>query len=205
VAHAVGDIAREDIEKRAPSAGGLAEALDARDVEMGLGRGGPVLSALEVASHGMDVPLEGSALFDVAIDPSGHVSVALTDVAKDRAAWAQVGAAAVAAVDTKRLHLPPGRGWHVTVRIDADLRFPSGLKPSATGTRFEATSGKLSETSMVVEKTPGFTISTRGKVCGVALSVSLPRPSISGGCDFENAGMPAVRIVSGRIVSEGRL
>ena len=208
LAQSARDVANQDADKAGAGAavGGLSDALDQRDVSLGLGRGGPVLSALETASRGMDVPIEGAATFDVAIDTSGHVSVALSDVTSEYAAWSKVAGAAGAAVDAKRVRIPPGaRGWHVVVRIDAKVQYPNGLKPKQLGNHFEASPGQISKTSMVMDKLPGFTISTRGKVCGVGLSVTILGPSIAGGCDPENAGMPAGRVVSGHIVSEGRL
>ena len=207
VAQSVRSIASEEAARQPPpSAGRLAEALDRRDAELGIGRGGPVLMALENASRGMDVPVEGWATFDVAIDTSGRVSVALGNVSGEQAAWARVASTAAAAVDPSRVRIPPGtRGWHVVVRVDAKVQFPDGRRPKDLGAHFEATRGKLSSTSMVLEKAPGFTISYQGKVCGVGLSVSLPYPTIGGGCNPEDAGMPAVRMVSGHIVSEGRL
>jgi hypothetical protein len=186
--------------------GGLSTGLDERDVDLGLGRGGAVLSALESASQGMDVPIEGAATFDVAIDTSGHVSVALSDVSSEYAAWSRVASAAGAAVDAKRVRIPPGaRGWHVVVRIDAKVQYPNGLKPKQLGNHFEATPGEIDKDSMVMKKIPGFTISHVGKVCGVGLSVTILGPNIVGGCGPTNIGMPAGRVVSGHIVSEGRL
>ena len=206
VARSVADIVRDPgARPTPPSAGRLAEALDQRDVELGIGRGGPVLTALEVATRSSDVP-EGWALFDVAIDTAGRMSVAVGDVSGDHAAWTKVASTAAASFDPARMRVPPGsRGWRVVVRVDAKVQYPDGRKPKDLGTHFEATPGKLSSTSMVMEKTPGFSVATQGKVCGIGLSMHLPVPMIAGGCDPENAGMPAVRIVSGHIVSEGRL
>ncbi len=210
VARSVADIASgPDSRPPPPSAGRLAEALDARDVELGMGRGGPVLSALELATRDSNVP-EGWAMFDVAIDRSGRVSVALSNVSSDQSSWAKVASVAAASVDTAHMRIPPGaNGWRVVVKVEARVQYPDGRRPKDLGTKFEATPGKLSSTSMVVEKTPGFTIATQGKVCGAGISVHplevLMPITIGGGCDPENAGMPAVRIVSGHIVSEGRL
>jgi len=204
VARAARDVAIEGSDQPTASVGRLAEALDQHDADIGLGRGGPVLSALESASRNMDVPVEGWALFDVGIEASGRLSVALTDAANDRAAWTRVARAAGAAVDPKGVRIPPGaRGWHVTVRIDAKMQFPDGLKPKDLGTRFEATPGKVSATSMVLEKLPGSKISMQGTVCGASLSMTILGPVLTGGCDPENASTHAVRVVSGRIVSEG--
>jgi hypothetical protein len=201
VAQAVGEVVREGMPHTSSPIAGLAGALDDRDLALGLGRGGPVLSALEAVSRSMDVPIEGAATFDVAIDTTGHVSVALADVSN--------AAAAVGAVDVKRVHIPPGaRGWHVVVRIDARVQYPDGSRPKDMGTHFEATPGEISKDSMVVKKLPGVTLSTRGKICSAGVSVvanPLMPIVVSGGCSPENAGMPAQRIVSGHILSEGRL
>jgi hypothetical protein len=208
VAQSARDVVNEGTDRlgAGTAVGGLSKGLDDRDVDLGLGRGGPVLSALEAASRGMDVPVEGAATFDVAIDISGHVSVALSDVSSQYAAWSRVASAAGAAVDAKRVRIPPGaRGWHIVVRIDAKVQYPNGLKPKQLGNHFEATPGEIDKDSLVMKKIPGFTISHVGKVCGVGLSVTILGPSIIGGCDPSNIGMPAGRIVSGHIVSEGRL
>jgi hypothetical protein len=208
VAQSARDVVNEGADRAGAGAavGGLSTGLDERDVDLGLGRGGAVLSALESASQHMDVPVEGAATFDVAIDTSGHVSVALSDVSSEYAAWSRVASAAGAAVDAKRIRIPPGaRGWHVVVRIDAKVQYPNGLKPKQLGNHFEATPGEIDKDSIVMKKIPGVTISHVGKVCGVGLSVTILGPSIAGGCDPTNIGMPAGRLVSGHIVSEGRL
>ena len=182
VARAARDVALEGSDQPTPSVGRLAEALDQHDADIGLGRGGPVLSAFESASRNMDVPIEGWALFDVGIEASGRSSVALTDAANDRPAWMRVARAAVAAADPKGVRVPPGaRGWRVTVRIDAKMQFPNGLRPKDLGTRFEATPGKVSATSMVLEKLPGFKVSTQGTVCGASLSMTIVGPVLAGG------------------------
>jgi hypothetical protein len=207
VAQAARDVAREAAPQTpAHSAGGLNEALDGRDAETGLGRGGPVLSALESASRSMEVPIEGSATFDVAVDTSGHVTVSLTEVTKDFEAWSRVARAASTALDPKRVPIPQGaRGWRVAVHIDAGLQYPDGTRPGQLGTRFGGAPGEVSKSSMVVEKTPALRLSTRRKMCGEALQVGPPLPGINCAFSTENAGMPGVRIVTGHILSEGQL
>jgi hypothetical protein len=192
------------------SAGGLGEALEAHDVEMGLGSGGPVLSALEAAARDTDAPVEGWALFDVAVDTSGRVSVVLDDVSSGQPAWARVGAAAGHVVDPKRVRIPPGaRGWHVVVRVEAKIQYPDGTKPKDLGGHVETSAGELSGKNPYPERLPGARLVARGKVCSVALDLSLDvlrgLPLLSGGCSPENAGALPLRIVSGRIMSEGRL
>jgi len=189
------------------TAGGLAEALTARDVDLGLGQGGQVLSAFEARARTMDVAVEGWAVFDVGIDSSGRVSVAVTDASTSRDAWERVARTAVADVDARRIRIPRGaRGWRIAVRIEAKEQYPDGERPKDMGVHAKTTPLKPSKTSMVVESLPGVELAARGKVCSVGLSLQLPfPPMIAGGCNPENAGVEAIRVVSGRIVDEGPL
>jgi len=189
------------------TAGGLAEALTARDVDLGLGQGGQVLSAFEARARTMDVAVEGWAVFDVGIDSSGRVSVAVTDASTARDAWERVARTAVADVDAKRIRIPRGaRGWRIAVRIEAKEQYPDGERPKDMGVHAKTTQLKESKTSMVVESLPGVELAARGKVCSIGLSLQLPfPPMIAGGCNPENAGVREIRVVSGRIVDEGPL
>ena len=207
VAQAARDVAR-DTASHTPgqSPGGLREALDGRDAAAGLGRGGPVLSALESASRSLDVPIEGSATFDVAIDTSGHVSVSLTEVAKDFEAWSRVARAASTTIDPKRMAIPQGaRGWHVAVHVDAGMQYPDGTRPGQLGTRAEGPPGQVSKSSMVRQKAPALRLSARRSMCGDTVPVGPPLPGVNCAFSTENAGMPGVRIVTGHIVNEGQL
>jgi len=187
--------------------GGLAEALTARDVDLGLGQGGQVLSAFEARARTMDVAVEGWAVFDVGIDSSGRVSVAVTDASSARDAWERVARTAVADVDAKRIRIPRGaRGWRIAVRVEAKEQYPDGERPKDMGLHARTTQLKESKTSMVVESLPGVQLAARGKVCSVGVSLQLPfPPMIAGGCNPENAGVREIRVVSGHIVDEGPL
>lgn len=189
------------------TAGGLAEALTARDVELGTGQGGQVLSAFEARARTMDVAVEGWAVFDVGIDTSGRVSVALTDASTARDAWERLARTAVGEVDARRIRVPRGaRGWRVAVRIEAREQYPDGERPKDMGTHVTTTRLKESKTSMVVESLPGVQLAARGKVCSVGLNLQFPLPPmIAGGCNPENAGVREIRVVSGKIVEEGPL
>lgn len=196
--------------------GGLAEGLDAHDASIGLGRGGPVVSALEVAAASSEAP-DGSATFDVAIDASGHISVALLSASAAAGAWTKVGAAAGASLDPKQVRIPPGaRGWHVVAMVEAKVQYPNGLDPKKLGTHVEgSTSLSLEENKhrttvedppIVFKKVPGITVAHAGKVCSVALTLGLSFGSgISGGCDPSNIGAHTLRVVRSHVVSEGRL
>jgi hypothetical protein len=209
IARGVQPIAREFGEHVAggSTTGGLAEALTARDVELGLGQGGQVLSAFEQRARTMDVAVEGWAVFDVGIDSSGRVSVAVSDTSTARDAWERLARTAVADVDAKRIRVPRGaRGWRIAVRIEAKEQYPDGERPKDMGVHSKTTPLKVSKDSMVVESLPGWQLAARGKVCSVGLSLQLPfAPMIAGGCNPENAGVQEIRVVSGRIVDEGPL
>ncbi len=193
------------------TAGGLSEALTARDVDLGLGQGGQVLSAFEARARTMDVAVEGWAVFDVGVDSSGRVSVAVTDASTARDAWERVARTAVADVDAKRIRIPRGaRGWRIAVRIEAKEQYPDGERPKDMGFHKTTTGFKESKTSMVMESLPSVTLAARGKVCSAGVTLQLPVPgvfplAIAGGCNPENAGVEAIRVVSGRILDEGPL
>lgn len=107
IARATRGIGTAEVESR-PSVGGLVEGLNARDVSIGLGRGGPFLTALEGALAGDDAPFEGSATFDMGVDTSGRVSVVLIDASVASAGWLRVADAARSVIDPKRIRIPPG-------------------------------------------------------------------------------------------------
>jgi hypothetical protein len=180
--------------------GGLAEGLDAHDTAIGMGRGGPVLAALESAATGDDAPFEGAATFDVAIQTDGHVSVALLDGAGAVGEWTKVGEATRAALDPRRVRIPPGaRGWHVVVRLEAKVQYPNGLDPKKLGPRVIASSARPGVLG------PSVSLAEMGKVCSVSLTLGLTLSPISGGCDPSNIGARTLRVIHGHITAEGRL
>lgn len=198
------------------TSGGLVEGLDARDLSIGLGRGGGmVVSALEAAAAGDAAPFEGRATFDVAIDASGHVSVALLNASSGAAQWARLGQATRASIDPSRLRIPPGaRGWHVVADVEAKVQYPNGLDPKKLDTHVEAAGARIVENKerdeahqppLLFDKTPGVTLAHAGKVCTVRVTLGLTLTPISGGCDPSNIGARAVRVVHGHVVSEGRM
>ena len=107
--------------------GGVSEALAAHDVELGIGRGGAILSAAEQAARGGDAPVSGSATFDVAVHADGAVLAEVVSTDGNRDAWARVAEDLQRSVDPARIRLPPGgRGWRVVVQLDAHEQFADG-------------------------------------------------------------------------------
>ncbi len=111
----------------AQAAGGLGQALEARDQERGLGRGGVVATLARGAAIGAG-PQEGEATFLVIADRDGRVtSVSLTE---DRGGWTAVTRALERSLAGKRLRVPPGaNGLSVAVRVKAKVQLPSGADP----------------------------------------------------------------------------
>lgn len=111
----------------AQAAGGLGHALEARDQERGLGRGGVVATLARSAALGAG-PEEGEATFLVMADRDGRVtSVSLSE---DRGGWSAVTRALERSLAGKRLRVPPGaNGLSVAVRVQAKVQLPSGSSP----------------------------------------------------------------------------
>ncbi|MGD0529497.1 MAG: hypothetical protein ABSE49_30445, partial [Polyangiaceae bacterium] len=186
--------------------GGLAEGLDAHDAAIGLGHGGPVVSALELAAASSAGAPDGKATFEFAIDASGRVSVALLSASGASAEWSKVGAAAVASLDPKRMRIPPGAsGWHVVATVEAKVQYPNGQDPKKLGTHVEGTPdialeenkhrANVEDPPIVFKKTPHVTLAHAGKVCSVAITLGLSfGPPITGGCDPTNIGAHTTRV-----------
>jgi hypothetical protein len=209
VAEATRGIGTAELERHGPfTTGGLLEGLDAHDVAVSMGRGGPVLIALENALAADGAPFEGAATFDIGIDTSGHVSVAILDQSVASSGWSRVADAARAAIDPSVVRIPPGaRGWHVVARIDATIKYPNGVDPKTLGTKLEASPGsvRVDKDAIVIEKLPAVSFAHSGKVCSVRVDLGLTLTPITGGCDPSNIGTQPLRVVHGHVVSEGRL
>ena len=189
----------------ASTTGGLAEGLDAHDLALGLGRGGVVNTAVHDAVQGASVM--GKAIFAVTIDSAGTVTVGVSSASQDEVGWARLNESIRASVVARKdqIRLPPGaHGLRIAVEAEAKEQFPNGRKPSDLGTRGVAKGPSVTETKDHVEiNLPDVGIEHRGKVCDVKLKLGIP--PISGGCNPENIGTIAQRIVTARVVSESRL
>jgi hypothetical protein len=189
----------------ASTTGGLAEALDAHDVALGLGRGGAVNTAVRDAVQAANVM--GKAIFAITIDGAGAVTVGLSDASQDERGWMKVTEAIRASVTARKdqLRLPPGSsGLRIAIETEAKDQYPNGAKPKDMGTKAVAKGPSTVETKDHVEIVlPDVGIEHRGKVCSVG--VKLIPPFIAGGCDPSNIGSVAIRVVTARVVSESRL
>jgi hypothetical protein len=184
--------------------GGLAEGLDAADVERGLGRGGPARAAVEEAARSSEAPMFGIAMFAVSVDGAGKVAVDVLDATSERAGWEALRPAIADRLAKAPVRPPSGsRGLRVTVRVEASEQFPGGARPPAKeGVVAKASPGKITETKTKIDiELPYAAIGYRGRRCGGGLVIA--PGGISGGAGCE-VGVP-LRVVATRIVSEQRL
>jgi hypothetical protein len=203
-------------EARAPSppaggsrSGGLIEALEKRDVELGLGRGGPVVGSVAAAAHGDAAPMVGTARFAVSVDRSGAVDVYLDSATTEYEGWRGLRDAIAAAVKKKPLRIPDGaRGFRVVVEVEAREQYIDGRDvtkvggpPRVGGTFFGAVEHADGGTELQL---PNVFITQSGKICSYYVGASILGPRLSVGCSFENAGTVPLRMVHAREISEAR-
>jgi hypothetical protein len=107
------------------------------------------------------------------------------------------------AVTRKSVRIPSGgRGLRVTVRLDARVQWPNGETPETTGAFARTTGLELGTDSIVPKSVPGVNVGVVGKVCSLGITAGLAGAAILGGCDPENIGAHAVRVVHGRELRE---
>jgi hypothetical protein len=192
---------------RASSTGGLAEGLEALDVERGLGRGGVMTTAIHDAVQMSSVM--GSAIFAVTIDASGAVAVSVSSASQDELGWSKLNEAVRASVLARKdqIRLPSGaRGLRIAVQAEAHEQYPNGVKPQDLGTHGFATGLSATETKDRIDiHLPTLGVHHHGKVCDVAVAGIPPFLGLAGGCDPSNIGAVAQRIVAARVVSETKM
>jgi hypothetical protein len=102
----------------------MSNPLAERDVELGLGRGGPLVTAAREAASAPDAPL-GTTVLEVDWDAAGTVVAARAD---DHA-WGAVAAALVRGMAGKPLRVRPGaRGMRARLRVVAERTLPAGTR-----------------------------------------------------------------------------
>jgi hypothetical protein len=106
--------------------------LAARDMELGLGASGPLVSAAhEAASMAPDV---GAATLDIDVDGTGKVVTArVVTVSDDRAGWNAMAEEIVRIASGKTVHVRAGsRGVRARLRIVAERVPPAGTKRTSS-------------------------------------------------------------------------
>ncbi|MET0595971.1 MAG: hypothetical protein ABW133_24940 [Polyangiaceae bacterium] len=222
---------RAELATPASSTGGLAEALEAHDQQVGIGPAGAVLSAVHDAGYSEVAPAISTATFSITVLRSGVIDVQLTSVTSQRAAWTKVGDNIVAAIRKKPPQISPSRnGVRLSIEVVAEERWPNGQiarfdhgpKVAVKAPKFQAVdeakeelldrnptavpdpdapAGKTALKANV--DMPGVFLEGKGKVCSYRIGLS---PTFfSGGCDPSNIGAMPRRVVSTRIINQSML
>jgi hypothetical protein len=162
---------------------------------------------MEAVARAGATPLYGHATFDVVVASSGEVSVTLEEASEGFDSWSRETNGMRDAIARRHVRIAPGaRGIRVRVRIESRVQFADGRDPRTVGPKVDAKGPALHETkTQITVQLPSVTAGYVGKTCAAGVHVGLDGVSIVGGCSPENAGVPAVRVVSGRVVGESRL
>lgn len=188
---------------------GLHEGLTKHDLDVGITRGGFVRSAVEAAVHSDAAPASGTARYDVRVLRDGTAIVSLESASASYEGFAALSGTIKKHIDPKRLRLPDGsRGLHVVIDVDIHDQYPDGKKPSEVG-KVSGYIGPgeydITKDGFIVKKMPGASVGFTGKVCSGAVYIGPAGLGLNGGCSFVNAGVPARRMGSAKVVSEALL
>jgi len=135
----------------------LAHGLAEHDRAIGLGSGGPVLSALERAAYGSALPGNTSALFLARIDERGIVTfLDVLDVNADHGGWTGIATRALGTLRGKKLRIAAGsHGVELRIRVSSREVLPSGADPGlevrALGIPLKKGRGKRSARISILE------------------------------------------------------
>ena len=121
----------------------LRDGLSQHDIELGMARGGVVVSVAKDAVSRSLVPDESFAIIEVRFDSAGHATSArVVESQNDLASWNDAVKTIATQLDDRSVRVPEhAAGLSVFVRIDVSLRLPSGARgsiaPSAGGATFD--------------------------------------------------------------------
>jgi hypothetical protein len=102
-----------------------------REMSLGLGPEGPVLTALAEATSRSTAPVRGKAVFVATADENGVYQIELRDADGSRAGWDDARTIALAALKGRKLRLPPGSTRAVMrIEVKSDWKLPSGHDPN---------------------------------------------------------------------------
>jgi hypothetical protein len=205
--------------------------MNEHDLELGLGHGGPIRSAILEAVEA-DATTMGVALFDVTLDHAGAVRVDLVHATGASDPWTRLRESIARLVAAKAVRLPEaGRGLRVRVRVEARSKLADGREASSLGSGARATLGEAGTESVSMKEMPSVGVEHRAAVGSVRLSVSPAGGDLAGATNFgtdsagpsapmaagvtpftiggtispENIGSAPMRVVAARVVSETRL
>lgn len=133
----VGEIAGGDpmyvpLEKRAEQS--IKDALRAKDQNIGLGLEGPVVHALEDATHAGFAPDRGNATFVAVIDERGlvidlKILSSNASTANGARGWEEVRQRAVKSLATAKIDMRGVKRAELKIAVESEVLLPSGSKP----------------------------------------------------------------------------
>lgn len=103
-------------------------ALRARDLSLGLGPEGPILSALSEVAYATSSPARGVATFTIVVGGDGAVASVQLD--GDSAEWSEVLRELKKKLTSQRLALRGARGARLRVELTSDVLLASGSRPN---------------------------------------------------------------------------
>jgi hypothetical protein len=107
----------------------MRDMLTARDVSLGIGRAGPLVSAAHEAASTSSAPEVGATILEVECDSRGTVVAARAEYRS----WNDVAGAVVRRMAGKTLRVPHGaRGLRARLRVVAEKALPSGSHGSSS-------------------------------------------------------------------------
>jgi hypothetical protein len=126
-------VARERANRAAGEA--MRGALHDQDVALGMGSGGPVVTALEDAVHAGTAPLNSHAVLIAIADASGIVTrVEVESASDDLASFRAIAADVLARLREKRVRIPAAaHGVSMRIEVSSGLSLPSGASGSGVG------------------------------------------------------------------------
>lgn len=208
--------------------GGLREALEAHDQELGLGPAGSVLTAARAAAHSEVAPSVGRASFLAVVLRDGTVTVSLESCNSERAGWTKVADVMQRELARRPPSIDAGRnGVRISLDVSAEERWPNGADVKGEAPHVALEMPKIQATDESLEemqkqnpvavtdpsesvlprlkinlKPPGLWLKGRGKVCSYAIGLTPTGLTLSAPCDPSNIGAKATRVVTTRIVKQ---
>jgi hypothetical protein len=136
----------------ASTTGGVAEALEAHDREVGLGPAGPIVSAAHEAGHSDVAPAIGTAKFSITVMKSGGIEVTLVGASSNAEGWRRVADKMAVAIKKKPPRIDGGRnGVHIGLELVAEERWPNGQVARSEGPALTLSMGSVQATDKAID------------------------------------------------------
>jgi hypothetical protein len=199
----------EDAESRRAIDRAMKDPARAREEELGLGPGGPVITALAESTARSLAPVRGRAVFVATANAAGEVvSIEVTTTDGSRAGWVDAAQGALAGLKGKKLRLASNVSRAVMrIEVTSAWKMPSGQDPGTDITLFHIPiskgEGKDSPKMTILDPIPKFHVDYLE--VGGPNGAKIPLPSIeldlfSTNADPTNIGAKPRRVVHAHVL-----